>query len=199
MNANFAWFLNPRLLAVPETARHVKHSEPRVPPASEVGQADAASFLRARPALVERRPVVLFPTDLSERALVWAATAISVAREVSGRLVIFHALHLNLMAHGPANVTELTHGLRHEAELKCEPLLELARAANVPVTLVIIQATPGAAAIVSQAKKWGADIVLLTERPRNWLTRLISGRTIDRVIRDANCPVMVLQAGHGQT
>jgi nucleotide-binding universal stress UspA family protein len=52
-----------------------------------------------------------------------------------------------------------------------------------------------AQAICAVADDWNADVVVIARRPRRGITRLAVGSVADRVIRHANCPVLVVRPG----
>jgi hypothetical protein len=49
-----------------------------------------------------------------------------------------------------------------------------------------------AAAIAWQAAAWPADLIVLTRRPRQALSRLVRGSVPDQVMRKADCPVLAI-------
>jgi len=155
------------------------------------GMTESPDFSR-RKDQPKRQPVVLVPTDFSTEAEKTLDVATNLARQLGGRLVLFHAVHLNLTPYGPANPAWLSAALCQEAMQKAEPLLLRAQAAGVPAMCVV---EPGAqsAAILRAAEKWQADMILLMTRQRRWFERLFRRRIYERVIRKARCPVLVLQ------
>jgi len=60
---------------------------------------------------------------------------------------------------------------------------------------VVIEAHRPAAAsmIVEEATKWGADVIVLTKPPRRSLKLPIGGGVSTRVIKRANCPVVLVR------
>jgi len=70
--------------------------------------------------------------------------------------------------------------------------MNLAQAAGVRVTCVVDEGVQ-AHTILKNAEKWKAHIIVLTTRQRGRFARLFRRRTVDQIVREANCPVMVLQ------
>jgi nucleotide-binding universal stress UspA family protein len=53
-----------------------------------------------------------------------------------------------------------------------------------------------AAAIVAEASAWGADVIVMTQRPRRALGLGLWSKVCRRVVRQARCPVLlVYEAG----
>ena len=143
------------------------------------------------PAELMRKPMVLTPVDFSPNSLEAVKTAIKLAQETGGQLVLLHAVHVNLITYGPANPAWLTEALCQEATEKAEPLMRLAQAAGVKA-FCAVEAGAQSKVILKAAKQWRADLIVLSARPRNWLGRLFRPRTVEKVVRAAACPVMVL-------
>ena len=62
-----------------------------------------------------------------------AKSAVSVALQAGARLVLFHAVHLNITPYGPANPSWLKTALRQEAVEMAEPIMRFAQTLGVPV------------------------------------------------------------------
>ena len=82
-----------------------------------------------------------------------------------------------------------------EATALLEEALLAAWACGDPrATTVVVDARRGdvAAAITWQAAAWPADLIVLTRRPRQALSRLVRGSVPDQVMRKASCPVLAI-------
>ena len=145
-----------------------------------------------RPFAPKRTAVIFVPTDLSATATEAARVGITLARETGGRLVLFHVVHLNLTPYGPANPAWLKAALWQEAVTAAAPLLKRAQAMGVTATCVVEEGEP-ISAILKGAKQKEANIIVLATHQPGWLARWFRRRIVERVIRDADCPVLVLQ------
>jgi nucleotide-binding universal stress UspA family protein len=125
-------------------------------------------------------PVVLVPVDLTSDSLTAVQMGINFAREMGGRIVLFHAVHLNLMPYGPANLAQLKADLRREAMTFMERLVHFSKTAGVAASCALGEGV-AATAIVSAAKQLQAELVVLTSRERSWLGRLFGRGTVERV------------------
>jgi nucleotide-binding universal stress UspA family protein len=153
--------------------------------------------MREYPTGTKRQAVVLVPFDATPNSLATAKTGVSLAQHTGARLVLFHAVHLNLTPYGPANPAWLKAALRQEAMELAEPLMRYAQARGVSVICVVEEGVQ-ADTILNAAKKWDADVIMLAAQQRGRLARWFERRAHDRVIRAAQCPVLLLDARRAQ-
>jgi len=145
----------------------------------------------ARPA---RAPSVFVPVDFSPASMEAARVGLRIAGSISGQLVLCHALTLNLTPYGPANLPAIKAGLYKEASQRAEPIMIAAQQAGVPAICLIEEGKP-AEVITRMARRWNADLIVLTTRLRGGLMRFLRRRTAEQIMRKAPCPVVALQAG----
>jgi nucleotide-binding universal stress UspA family protein len=124
--------------------------------------------------------------------------AAAVARGSGGTIRLLHAtpaMNLGSMYHGPvsvpANVVEEIHeraktlsltALEALRDRHCEGLTtELVAKPGVPLDLVL-----------AEAKLFGADLIVMAASGRSRVARFFVGSTVDRVVRQADCPVLVV-------
>jgi nucleotide-binding universal stress UspA family protein len=48
--------------------------------------------------------------------------------------------------------------------------------------------------ILSAAREWSADVIVIGTHGRGGVVRLVMGSTADAVVRHAPCPVMIVRA-----
>ncbi|MEZ4453166.1 MAG: universal stress protein [Nannocystaceae bacterium] len=141
--------------------------------------------------------------DASRRAL---AVAAGLARLSSGTLLLVHVTP-------PLNYNALYTGAARNVGLSGEMINEVHRAAretslHALKTLadqvcsdlqVQVEARPGIAlyTILEEAGRFQADLIVLAASGRSRVARFFVGSTADRVIREANCPVLVIPATRG--
>jgi len=60
---------------------------------------------------------------------------------------------------------------------------------------VVVEAERGhiAQAICAAAADWNADVIVIARRPRRAVISLVFGSVADRVVRRANCPVLIVR------
>jgi len=139
-----------------------------------------------------KQPAILVPVDFSPASLEAAKCGLKIARRMQGQMVLLHAVHLNLAPYSPANPAWLKDALCQEAAAKARDILGRAQADGVSAACIVEQGSP-AAVIAKVAERCQAELIVMTRQPRGWLARLFGSRTAERVIREAKCPVMVLQ------
>ena len=73
----------------------------------------------------------------------------------------------------------------------------MVRKAGVEPSAVLLQTLTGPAAdlIVRQAKKWGADLIVIGTHGRRGFSRFVLGSVAEDVLRRAPCPVLAVRRG----
>jgi nucleotide-binding universal stress UspA family protein len=147
-----------------------------------------------------KRPEIMVPVDFSAGSEEAIEYAIKVARRARARLILLHAVHLNLTPYGPANPAWLRSALCREALQKMEGIMARAQRQGVPAISVIEEDAPPTV-IARAAKRWQIDLLVMTSRKRSGWSRFFSQRTVEKVTRNAECPVMVIhpEAKEGAT
>lgn len=139
-----------------------------------------------------RGSVILTPVDFSADSMEAVDYAIKVAGRAGAQLVLAHAVHLSLDERGPANAELIKAEMRRAAAEKISELVNRAYDRNVRAAGVIEEGKP-AGVIVELAKRFRAELVVLAHRKRNGLARWFRRRTAEKVLREAHCPVLVLE------
>ena len=147
-----------------------------------------------------RRPEIMVPVDLSKSCDAAVEYAIKVARRARARLVLLHAVHLNLTPYGPANPVWLRSALCREALQKMEGIMAEAQRQGVPAISVIEEGAP-AIVIGQAAKRWKVDLIVMTSEKSSRWARFFGQRIVGKVTRGTECPVMVVhpEAREGAT
>jgi len=138
-----------------------------------------------------RRPEIMVPVDFSPESMQAADYAINVAQQSEARLILLHAIHLNLTPYVPANPTWLRAALCREALEKMEGTMVHAQRLGVPVISVIEEGMPSKV-ITAVAKRWKIDLIVLAQKRGRW-ARLFGHRVREKLARGAGCPVVVIQ------
>jgi nucleotide-binding universal stress UspA family protein len=80
---------------------------------------------------------------------------------------------------------------RDKIESRMEPICEKLRTAGFDVETAVLDGNP-AGAIARLAREKNADMILMSTHGRSALTNLLSGRTAQRIVQHAPCPVLTL-------
>lgn len=139
---------------------------------------------------------IVVPFDFSEPT----TRAIDMAIELGGQAAELHLIHViepipTLISLDPAMPSLISHDKERvdEAVNHMEKLLEDRRYSRFKQHCVI--GDPGSE-IVSFAKSVQADLIVIPSHGRTGLKRLFLGSVAERVLRLAECPVLVLRDKH---
>jgi len=140
--------------------------------------------------------VIVVPLDFSLASLDAARVGASVARHTEATLVLCHAIFPKVVSFGRTSAPCVTEAMRGEALKEMEPAMNLAKEAGVAATCVVEEGTP-AGVILTVARRYEADLIILAPREHGAWARLFLGpTTAERVARDAESHVIVLRAPH---
>jgi nucleotide-binding universal stress UspA family protein len=152
------------------------------------------------PVLAEYTRRVLVPldgTELSERAL---GPAMSLARDFGASLALFHAsappATMGRAVMSPAMIA----ASRHEAEqarVYLEDLAERLRGEGLGVEVVTRTHAVPAAAILEEAQLGRGTIIAMATHGRSGWARVALGSVADKVLRGAECPVLLYRPPAG--
>jgi nucleotide-binding universal stress UspA family protein len=137
------------------------------------------------------RPEIMVPVDFSAGSEEAIEYAIKVARRARARLILLHAVHLNLTPYGPANPAWLRSALCREALQKMQGIMAQAHSQGVPAISVIEEGAP-TTVIARAAKRWKIDLIVMTSQKRSRWARFFGQKIVENVTRGAVCPVMVI-------
>lgn len=134
---------------------------------------------------------ILVPVDFSDLSLKSLQYAIPLARQYGAKLTLLYVVEP--LAYAP----ELAYG----APLPPDPVaqvrtdLEAVRKARIPSDITVEVAVSEDFAhtgVVESARSLCADLIVTTTHGRTGLTHLFMGSTVEKIVRQAPCPVLVL-------
>lgn len=82
--------------------------------------------------------------------------------------------------------------LKEENRKKVIPAEQIFQNKNIPYTVEILQGVPGQT-IVNYANKQQFDILIIGSRGLNALQKMVLGSVSHKVVKGANCPVLVVK------
>lgn len=143
---------------------------------------------------------ILVASDFSADAQRALEVSTALARDFEARIVLLHAFVAEqpLSAGRLGRAMFLPEGFDHEHRAQAMRRVDLlaketAQKEGVEIQGVAIQQPP-AAAIVEQAQKLPADLVVMGTRGLAGLTRRTFGSTAERVVNRAACPVLTVKS-----
>jgi len=136
---------------------------------------------------------ILLPVDFSEGSAQVLDCALRMAASHPTRIMLVHAINLNLIPHGPANVAEQKVALCREAISKAEPFIAAANHVGATAACMLDDGPP-AAVITRAIKRCRPDLVIMSKAKKVWPLRWLGQGTIQRAVRESECPVLVVPA-----
>ena len=142
---------------------------------------------------------ILVATDFSDTAKKAMDTAVDMARHFEAQLVILHAYNVEIPIASPMMTGGyiLPDGFFEEigkqARLQVEAAAKEITDKGVAAVGVAID-EPAALAIVDEAKRRNADMIVMGTRGLTGLKHMALGSIADKVVRTAPCPVLTV--GH---
>jgi APA family basic amino acid/polyamine antiporter len=136
---------------------------------------------------------ILVPMKLGPIGEEVLATAIKLAEEQSAKLTALHVIKVPLDAPLDAPLVEE----EEQAAASLEEATEIAGEHGVEVEGKIVRARALGTAIVEEAKRSGADLILVGSAPRWRRQSRFFSPTVDYVLRKAPCEVMVVAYPQG--
>lgn len=134
---------------------------------------------------------ILVPIDFSDLSFKSLQYAIPLARQYGAKLTLLYVVEP--LAYAP----ELAYGVPLPpdpvAQLRTD--LEAVRKARIPADITVEVAVSEDFAhtgVVESARSLCADLIVTTTHGRTGLTHLFMGSTVEKIVRHAPCPVLVL-------
>lgn len=138
-----------------------------------------------------RWKTILAPTDFSEPSKEAVKTAAGLAEECGAKIILLHVAHLPV-----AHPIEESFGVDKITDAAQEALEEISEEipAAVPRGILVRWGIRGTVdAIISAAREFSADLVIIGTHGHGRLERLLIGSTAEKVVRLAPCPVLVVR------
>jgi nucleotide-binding universal stress UspA family protein len=135
---------------------------------------------------------ILVPLDMSEMSLKALRYAVPFARQFDAKLTLVHVVEL--VAYTPELPYPLPLPPHQTSEVKKE--LKKVCAANVPSdvqTRLVVRHDFAPDAIVDEARKTKADLIIVSTHGRTGLKHVFLGSVAEKIVRHAPCPVLVVR------
>jgi len=138
---------------------------------------------------------ILCPVDFDENSIAALDTAAEMARQFDATVEVLHVVPIIVQAGGTPIYVDAYSAEEEDSKAK---LMELARThlAGVKYELKITVAQPSAAILHAQ-KTLGADVIVMNTHGRRGLSHLFMGSVAERVVREAECPVLTIHGHYG--
>ena len=143
---------------------------------------------------------ILVPVDGSRTSKAGLREAIALAKGSGASLLLVHVVdqhYIGLMGmDSSAGLSEMMESLKRSGRSILKSAQATADRAGVKASAVLLETLTGPAAdlIVRQAKKSGADLIVLGTHGRRGVRRLLMGSDAEQVVRNAPVPVMLVRS-----
>jgi universal stress protein A len=136
---------------------------------------------------------ILCPIDFDENSIAALDTAAKMARQFDATVEVVHVVPIVVQPGGTQVYADVYAAEEQSSKAK---LAELAKAhlAGVKYELRTTVALPSAA-ILHAAKNLGADVIVMSTHGRRGISHLFMGSVAERVVREAQCPVLTVHGG----
>jgi nucleotide-binding universal stress UspA family protein len=142
---------------------------------------------------------ILVPTDFSKDAEHALAIGVEFAKSFGGKIIVLHAYRIDVPMASPAvgGGFVLPEGfydeLYRQASAEVEKLAKNCSDQGVEARGIAVSDRPSAA-IVDEARRSGADLIVMGTRGLTGLKHVALGSIAERVVRTAACPVLTVKA-----
>jgi nucleotide-binding universal stress UspA family protein len=140
---------------------------------------------------------IVVPTDFSDTAQTAVETAIGLAAWYKSAVDIVNVVDATVYAYAGYPFATLAGELSESAEASLSNLKLPAEAKGLAVSRYVLSGTPPAE-IVAHARRCAADLIVMGTHGRGAVARLLLGSVADKVLHQAECPVLVTKPGKGQ-
>ena len=142
---------------------------------------------------------ILVPIDGSTTSNLGLREALRFAKGHRSRLLLLHVLdEYYVFASGEPSpyIDEIIESMRRTGGRVVERAMALARRRGIKAQAATVESMTGGAAgpIVRQARKWGADLIVLGTHGRRGIRRAVMGSDAEQVVRNAPVPVLLVRA-----
>jgi nucleotide-binding universal stress UspA family protein len=142
----------------------------------------------------------LVPIDGSPTSNRGLAEAIKLARGQKAKLCLLHIVDERAVTLAPEMggiyADRMLNLMRESGKKVLAKAEAAARKRGIKATTILVESItrPVSDVIVGQARRWGADLIVLGTHGRRGLSRLVMGSDAEGVVRTADVPVLLVRA-----
>ncbi len=142
---------------------------------------------------------ILVPIDGSRTAMQGLKEAMRLAQYYEATVRLMHVVDAFIVAApqpGGHNIADIRKTLREQGARILADGMALLRKQSIPADSVMEEIIGGRAAeaVVAQARKWRADLIVVGTHGRRGVSRLIMGSDAELVARTSTVPVLLVRA-----
>ena len=136
---------------------------------------------------------ILLATDLTPTSLVAETEAITLARDLHAELLIVSVVDPRSLRGPRGDYVQRVDQARQDLQARARGLQDRASMVGVAVRLLIWEGEP-AESVLEAAAAESVSMIVVGSHGRRGVDRLVLGSVSDRVVREANVPVVVARA-----
>lgn len=137
---------------------------------------------------------VVLATDLSPTSEAATTAALDLAGTLGARLLAVSVIDPGSLRLPGGRFRQRVDQVRSERELIAQSLVARGRSIGVTVDFLVWEGDPGES-IIEAARAEGADMIVVGSHGRGTVGRFLIGSVSDHVVRNAQCPVLVVRPG----
>ena len=140
---------------------------------------------------------ILISTDGSSLGNKAAKAGVELARALNAKVTAYYAIErLQLIFDegymlDDKTIDGIEESARAAGQKRVDAIAKMAKAAHVPFTSVVAQASTPHEGIIGTAKKRKCDLIFMASHGRTGLTRLMVGSVTQKVLAQSKIPVVV--------
>lgn len=143
---------------------------------------------------------ILVPVDGSATSKLGLREALALAKSQGARLQLVHVVDQHYVVTSGAEMgiyaTDLLASLKQAGRRLLDNAEALVKRQGLRCSSVLLETAAGPAAdrIVRQARKWGADVIVMGTHGRRGIGRLVMGSDAEQVLRTSPVPVLLVRS-----
>jgi universal stress protein A len=137
---------------------------------------------------------ILCPVDFDENSIAALDAAASMAHESDAVVEVLHVVPIIIQPGGMPIYLDVYTAEEKDSQVKLAALAK-AHLGGVNYELRTTVAQPSAAILHAQ-KTLGADVIVMGTHGRRGLAHFLTGSVAERIVREAQCPVLTIRAHH---
>lgn len=149
--------------------------------------------LQAVPSIIGLKHI-LVPTDFSDLSIDALKYALPIAAKFNAKITLLHILEYTpiMPVYGLAEPPEVMNEIIEDRERQLEEIAT--KAGHKYLDKTVVKCGTPSEGIVHYANEWNFDLIILTTHGATGLRHLFMGSTAERVVRHAQCPVLVVHS-----
>lgn len=141
---------------------------------------------------------ILVPVDGSDTATHALQEAINLVKDQGAQLRLVHVVdEVNINLETEYAIKEFVEALHKSGRAILAKAEALAHAAGIPTETGLLELTPMgrhiADAIIEEAARWPADLIVIGTHGRRGINRLLLGSVAEKVVHGATTPVLLIR------